>query len=181
MAGKSMVAPAIEALHAVTWQWPAKEFDAVAGKLGIKRHRGADREMPIYKTKWGPAQAIIEGSEVVRFELFADVTHPVDYVDDELIDQSRTKFDAGVAAATALLGKPAFNGGFRDRGFPDDEDGIAIAEWKLATARMMIVFQNVGEDMPVSVSIVIRPPAAKKPAAKKPAAKKPAAKTARRR
>ena len=175
MAGKSTIAPALEALHAVTWNWSKKDFDATLAKLGIKRKRGA-ADMPIYQTKWGEAQAIIERGAVVRFELFADVAEP-DYVDEEITDEYRAKFDAAVSAATALLGKPGFNGNMDKRGFPDDEDAIALAQWELGTARLMVVFQNVGDDMPITVSIVLRPPAAK-PAK---SAKKPAAKTARRR
>lgn len=155
---------AIQALGTTAWDWSEPGFASLATTLGLSREADADPEMPTYESLWGKewVQAIVESGAVARVEFLVEETAPrwrpfPTKKLQALGRKYRDKLAAYVKRASLALGEPAFYGDYGTPGWPDDEDGHALALWRTDTARLIVMARNAGPDTPFWISIVVKP------------------------
>ncbi len=155
---------AIQALGTAAWDWSEPGFASLAAALGLTREADADPELPTYDSLWGKewVQAIVENGAVARVELLVAETaprwRPFPHKKLQALGRKyRDKLAAYVKRANLELGEPAFFGDYGTPGWPDDEDGHALALWRLDTARLIVMARNAGPDTPFWISIIVKP------------------------
>ncbi|MET8149521.1 hypothetical protein ACIBSW_38400 [Actinoplanes sp. NPDC049668] len=146
-------------LAAIEWTWTP---DGVRSALvdagwapvetagGRCTYRLGDRSLDTYA----------DGDRVVRAEvtLAASWPEPDDEYQDDLIDEYYQLWEETAEAAVPVLGKPSFNDGFGNDGFPSDQNAGWATVWPRDTARIMITQVHEGKELPYRLLAVCAPP-----------------------
>lgn len=72
-----------------------------------------------------------------------------DVIDNGVITDWRSSF-------TQQLGPPDFSGGFRDDGFPDDEDGLDATVWRLGEKSVVLLNRKEDSETPAELVLVVK-------------------------
>lgn len=144
------------------WSWNRASWTLLAADLALREcAREGNRisyETPEAKTlsaffAQGDALAFVE----VTVEAFVDVEELSEEAYEEKVDEYYEKFMRAVAEAERVLGKPSFCNGAAARGFPEDQDAVWLALWRVENARLMLQQTHEDQELPFRICVVVAP------------------------
>jgi hypothetical protein len=149
------------ALTSVDWQWDAEGWRELVGRLGL-REINSVRSRISYRTPEDEIlSAYFDGNRLefaeVTLDIFKDLEQLSESERAQKMAEFHSKFNFAVDSAMEVLGGPLLRGGPEDEDFPDDQDAIMLALWRIPGGRFMIEQKHEDKELPIRVSIVVAP------------------------
>ena len=151
----------LRGLRALAWDWSRDEASRLARSLNLRPCGGLPGRVSYVTNEGQDVSVYYEAESPRRVEITLDAFHDPHLLSEsayeDKVDEFYGKFEGAVAKATGILGKPLFNDGRAASGFPEDEDAVWLALWRLPNARLMIQQRHEDKELPLRLVVVVRP------------------------
>jgi hypothetical protein len=143
------------------WTWTRSWWEEAAAKLGFHAE-ALTATLGVYRDQDGNAwRARFDGASLLFCEVVFDVSGDLEDLSlaeyDDVIDEYYEKFQSAVVDLMPVLGKPTFCDGAAAKGFPDDQDAVWLALWRIEHARLMLEQKHESQEFPIRHVFIFAP------------------------
>lgn len=157
----SLIPDIVQRFLSISWTWVDEDWPMIMNLLGLKLKEQAGERITYTFLNDFNLDVFFSGVKVDFLEVTVDACLDVDELSESeyenKIDEYYGKFRTAVSLVTPLLGESDFCNGSAADGFPEDQDAVWLALWRIGNARLMIQQKHEDRELPFRICVVLTP------------------------